>query len=47
MAENKKVEAPKADSISMQRRKEEIRQRNEKVLSESKKKHLKDAKLVK
>ena len=44
---DEKTTAPKADSISMQRRKEEIKQRNEKVMTESKKKRLKDAKLTK
>ena len=47
MVENEKKEEQKVDSISMQRRKEEIARRNEKVMSESKKKRLKDAKLVK
>ena len=37
----------KADSPSLQRRKLKIANRNKKVLSESKKKRLKDAKLVK
>ena len=40
-------DTPKTDSVSMQRRKQEIAQRNERVLTESKKKRLKDAKLAK
>lgn len=49
MADNteKKVETPKADSLSMQRRKEQVKITNDRVMSESKKKWLKDAKLVK
>jgi hypothetical protein len=43
----KKTETPKADSLSLQRRKEEISRRNDKVMTESKKQRLKDAKLVK
>ena len=37
----------KEDSLSMQRLKDKIAKRNRKVLTESKKKRLKDAKLVK
>ena len=40
-------EAPKTDSPSMQRRKEAIQRRNDKVLTESKKQRLKDAKVAK
>ena len=49
MADNteKKEVAPKADSLSMQRRKEQVKITNSRVLTESKKKWLKDAKLAK
>jgi hypothetical protein len=45
MAETSKT--PSTDSLSMQRRKEEIRIRNAKILTEDKKKRLGDAKVVK
>lgn len=45
--EVKKNEEKKEESLSMQRYKEEISRRNEKVMSDSKKQRLKAAKLVK
>ena len=43
MGDSKKTATPKADSPSRQRRKEQIALRNDKVLTEDKKKRLKDA----